>query len=93
VRQKQQTEADRGFDISKGELAERFIFALVTGIGINLLSVLLIAKPLANLLHLLPKLLELRAAALKDRELLSELGLAHFLMAAGVEAFMRRNAG
>jgi len=36
VRQEQETEADRGFDISKGELAERFIFALVTGIGIAL---------------------------------------------------------
>jgi len=33
VRQEQET-ADRGFDISKGELAERFILALVTGIGI-----------------------------------------------------------
>jgi len=34
VRQEQETEANRGFDISRGELAERFIFALVTGIGI-----------------------------------------------------------
>jgi len=34
MRQEQETEADRGFDISGGELAERFIFAAVTGIGI-----------------------------------------------------------
>jgi len=34
VRQEQETEVNRAFDISGGELGERSIFALVTGIGI-----------------------------------------------------------